>query len=206
MIRRFTTLAACLALAAAVFSGCGKKEPGVPRSDARSLVSLLRTAQSQSDDPQKCDDLLSTIREIQSKVADLPKKTDSDIRDSLKSGARNLRSTAQSQCEQTKTTQTTPDTTTIPTTPPPSETTPPPSETTPPPSETTPPPSETTPPQTTPPQTTPPDTGGTGPGNGNSNGGGGGLGNGKKNGHRKKPKAHGAGKHGKHHGHGKGGD
>jgi hypothetical protein len=204
---RLTALAACLVLAAMVVTGCGKKEPGIPRGDARELVSLLRKAQSESDDPQQCDDLASTIDEIRAKVADLPKKTDADIRDSLEGGVANLKSTAQSQCEQTNTTPTTPDTTTIPTTPPPSETTPPPSETTPPPSETTPPPSETTPP-TTPTPTTPPDTGGTGPGNGNGNGngnaGGNGLGNGKKKGHGKKPKAHSAGKH-KHKAHAKAG-
>ena len=183
MTRRLTALAAWLVLGALVVAGCGDKEPGVPRSDARELIALLKSAQSESDDPQKCEELAATIRDIQSKVESLPAKTDRDVRDSLENGVKNLAESARSQCEETTTTETTPDTTTIPTTPPPStETTPP--ETTPP--ETTPP--ETTPPETTPPTTTPPPpptTGGTGPGNGNGNGNGNGLGNGKVRGHER---------------------
>lgn len=195
MRSRLTALAACVTLAAMPLAGCGKKAPGIPRSDASELTSLLRTAQRQADDPQKCDALLSTTRELQSKVSKLSSSIDSDVRDSLTNGIRNLRASAQSQCAKTQTTPTTPETTpTVPTTPPATTesipTTPP--ETTPP--ETT--PSQTAPPTpTTPGQAVPttPGTGGASPGNGNGNG----NGNGKK---PKKPKrAKGAGHGGKKH-------
>jgi hypothetical protein len=156
---------ACLALAFVplALAGCGDKAPGIPRSDAADLIGLLKKAQDESDDPQRCDELLATVREIAAKVRDLPSKTDADVRDSLANGVRNLAESSRRQCEETQTTTTT--TPTVPTT----ETAPPPTtETIPPPTtETTPPPTtETTPPPTTPPVPTTPDTGGTDPGNG----------------------------------------
>jgi hypothetical protein len=174
-------LAACLGLAALplAVAGCGDKKPGIPRSDASALISLLKQAQMESDNPQRCDELLVTIQDIAAKVRDLPSSTDPDVRDSLSNGVRNLAESARAQCDATQTT-----TTTTPTTPT-TETVPPPTtETTPPPTtETTPPPTtETTPPPTTPPVPTTPGTGGTGPGNnGNGNSGNGkrGFGNGR---------------------------
>jgi hypothetical protein len=191
--RRLTPLAACLALAAFPLAGCGKKEPGIPRSDASELIKLLQTAREQADDPQKCNDLLATIRDIRAKVRDLPSKTDSDVRDSLSNGVRNLAASASSQCSQENTNTNTTPTETTPTETTPTQTTPPPTTpppTTPPP--TTPPPTQTTP---TPPVPTTPGTGGT-PGNGNGNG------NGKGNGKKKKLEGAGGG-HGHGHGHGK---
>ena len=193
MTRRLTALLATLALAAVPIAGCGKKEPGIPRGDASDLIKLLRTAREQADDPNKCDDLRDTIREVAAKVRELPDSTDRDVVESLRNGVRNLATDARDQCREEEkpdkpktNTETTPET--VPTGP---ETTPP--ETTPPP--TTPP--ETTPPETTPPpetvpqpQPTPvpttPGTGGQGPGNGNGNGNGKGLGNGKKKGGKEK--------------------
>jgi hypothetical protein len=161
-------------------AGCGKKAPGIPRRDASELISLLRTAQREADNPQRCSDLMGTIRDLQSKAGTLPSTTDSDVRDSLTNGIQNLRDAAVSQCANTQTTPTTPQTTpTVPTTPPATTQSVP---TTPPP--TTAPP--TTPPPTTPSPTTPvpttPGTGGSSPGNGN------GKGNGKK---KAKAAAHG---------------
>ena len=191
MRRRLTSLSACLVLVAVPLAGCGKKEPGIPRSDASELIKLLQTAREQSDSLEKCDDLRATIRDIRAKVRDLPSRTDSDVRDSLSNGVRNLSDSAASLCSEEKR----PETNTTPTVPVPTETTPTettPTETTP--TETTPP--ETTPPETTPPETTPappvpttPGTGGT-PGNGN--------GNGKKDKDKKK-RVEGAGHHGKGH-------
>lgn len=173
MRRRLTIIAACAALAAVPLAGCGKKAPGIPRSNASELISLLRTAQRQADDPQKCESLLATTRDLQSKVGELPSTTDKDVRDSLGNGVRNLRESARSQCAKTETTPTTPETIpTVPTTPPATTEAVP---TTPQP--TTPP--ETTPPETVPPPvTTPgpavpttPGTGGVGPGKGHGKGG-----------------------------------
>jgi hypothetical protein len=167
-------------------AGCGKKEPGIPRSDASELIKLLRTVQDRADDPQKCDSLKSTIDELQARVRDLPSKTDSDVRDSLRNGVRNLELSANEQCKAADTTPTTPTTPeTVPTTPP--ETTPPETVPTTPPDTTPTTPPETTPPPTTPPVPTTPGTGGTGPGNGNGPGQGGnhfGNGNGKAHGHK----------------------
>ena len=165
MRRRLTALAACFVLTAVPLAGCGDKAPGIPKRDASQLISLLRMARDEADNPtQQCDELLATVQEIDAKVRSLPSSVDSDVRDSLTNGVRNLAASAQQECSQTQTTPTTPTTPTVPTTPTtPTETTPTtPTETTP----TTP----TTPPPTTPPETTPtpttPDTGGTGPGKG----------------------------------------
>jgi hypothetical protein len=169
-MRRITTLVACLGLAIVpvALAGCGDKEPGIPRGDAAELIVLLKKAQVESDDPQRCDELLATVRDVAAKVRALPSSTDPDVRASLANGVRNLAASARSECENTQTTTTT--TPTVPTT----ETVPPPTtETVPPPTtETVPPPptTETTPPATTPPVPTTPGTGGAGPGNGNGNG------------------------------------
>jgi hypothetical protein len=162
--RRLTALLACLALAFVplALAGCGDKEPGIPRGDAADLIDLLRKAQEESDDPQRCDELLATVRDIAARVRDLPSNVDADVRDSLTNGVRNLAALSRQQCEEADTETTTTTTPAVPT-----ETLPPPTSATtpPPPTETTPPPpTETTPPPTTPPPTTP-DTGGTGPGN-----------------------------------------
>lgn len=169
MTRRLTALAASLVLAAVPLAGCGDKAPGIPRGDAAEMVNLLKQVQVESDDPQRCDELLASIRALAAKVRSLPSSTDADVRDTLSSGVRNLASSARAQCDGTQTTETVPtQTVTTETVPPPTtETTPPPT------TETTPPPTtETTPPPTTPPTPTTPDTGGTGPGNGNGNGNG----------------------------------
>jgi hypothetical protein len=192
MTRRLTAIAASLAILAVPLAGCGDKAPGIPKRDASELTRLLRKAQAASDNPeQQCDVLLATVSKLERKVGELPSDVDSDVRDTLQNGVRNLAQSSASLCKGTQTTPTT-------TTPPPTtETVPPPTtQTIPPPTtQTTPPP--TTP--TTPPPTTPtvPDTGGTGPGggngggnsgggNGNGNGSGGGVGNGKVKGAKKK--------------------
>jgi hypothetical protein len=164
--RRLTALAACLVLAAVPLAGCGDKAPGIPRRDASELIALLKMAREEADNPsQQCDELLATVQQIEAKVGDLPSSVDSDVRDSLSNGVRNLAASAGQECSQTQTTPTTPTTPTVTETTPttPTETTPTtPTETTP----TTP----TTPPATTPPTTTPtpttPGTGGASPGNG----------------------------------------
>jgi hypothetical protein len=188
-MRRLTALAACIAVVAVPLAGCGDKEPGIGKRDASELVRLLRRVQAASDDPQKCDELAADIADVRAKVRDLPSKVDSDVRESLRNGVKNLNDSAQAQCENTKTTPTETETTPTETTP--TETVPPTTETTPPPSTETappPPPTETTPPPTNiPPIPTTPDTGGTGPGNGNGNGNGNANGQGKGVG-KKKPK------------------
>ncbi len=174
MRRRLTALATCLAVVAVPLAGCGEEEPGVAKRDASELIRLLRKVQAASDDPQRCDELAADIDAVRVKVRALPSKVDPDVRESLRTGLKNLAESARAQCEnaQTTPTETTPTETTPTETVPPvtTETTPPPTtEPTPPPppTETTPPPTtETTPPPpTTPPAPTTPDTGGTGPGN-----------------------------------------
>ena len=189
MTRRLTAIAVSIAVLAIPVAGCGDKAPGIPKRDASELTRLLRKAQTASDNPeQQCDVLLATVTKLERKVAELPSNVDSDVRDTLANGVRNLAESSTSLCQGTQTTPTT-------TTPPPTtETVPPPTtQTIPPPTTpTTPPP--TTP--TTPPPTTPtvPGTGGTGPGNGNGggnsgagggNGGGGGNGSGSGSGNGK---------------------
>ncbi|MEA2468185.1 MAG: hypothetical protein QOJ57_2311, partial [Thermoleophilaceae bacterium] len=178
MRRRLTTLAACFVLAAVplALAGCGNKAPGIPRSDASEMITVLKQIQVESDDPQRCDELSASIRQLAAKVRALPSNVDSDVRDTLTNGVRNLAESARAQCDQAQTTTTTTPTATTGTVPPPTtETLPPPT------TETTPPPTtETTPPPTTPPVPTTPGTGGTGPG---ENGGGAGNGgNGKRQG------------------------
>jgi hypothetical protein len=169
MTRRLTALIACAVLVLAA-GGCGKKKaPGIPRSDASELVQLLKTARASAGDPQRCETLLGTISDLQTKVASLPAKVDRDVRESLANGVNNLSVSAQTQCEQTQTTPTTP---TVPTVPQTTPTIPPPTQTIPPTTPTFP----TTP--TTPPPTTPGGGGGgggtgTGTGGGGSGGGGG---------------------------------
>jgi hypothetical protein len=171
-MRRLTALAACLALAAVPLAGCGNKAPGIPRGDASELISLLKKAQVESDDPQRCDELTGTIHDLAAKVRSLPSGIDADVRETLTNGVKNLAESARAQCDQAQTTTVTTPTVTTETVPPPTtETTPPPT------TETTPPPTtETTPPPTTPPVPTTPGTGGTGPGNGGVNGNGNGNG------------------------------
>jgi hypothetical protein len=198
-MRRLTALAACIGVVAVPLAGCGNKDPGIGKRDASELTRLLRKVQAASDDPQRCDELAAGIVAVRAKVRQLPAKVDSDVRESLRNGVKNLTDSARAQCAKTKTTptQTTPTETT------PTETVPPvPTETTPPPSTATtppPPPSQTTPPPTNiPPIPTTPGTGGTGPGNGNGNGQGNANGQGKgvgkdkpTRGHKPKHKPHG---------------
>jgi hypothetical protein len=196
-MRRFTALAACLAVLAVPLAGCGEEEPGIGKRDANELTRQLRKVQALSDDPQRCDDLAAAIVVVRAQVRDLPSRVDADVRESLSNGVRNLAASARAQCEdaQTTNTETTPTETTPTETVPPvtTETVPPPTtETTPPP----PPPStETTPPPTNiPPVPTTPETGGQGPGNGNGNANGQGKGVGKDKDKRKgKDKPHGHG-------------
>ena len=182
MTPRLGALAVSLAFLAIIVAGCGDKAPGIPKRDASELTRLLRKAQTASDNPEaQCDVLLATVTKLERKVAELPANVDSDVRDTLANGVRNLSESSTSLCQGTQTTPTT-------TTPPPTtETVPPPTtHTIPPPNTQTVPPPNT---QTTPPTTTPtvPETGGTGPGSGggggssgggNSGGGGSGGGNG----------------------------
>jgi hypothetical protein len=175
-MRRFTALAAGLALAVVPLAGCGDKAPGIPRGDATALVRELKQIQVLSDDPQRCDDLIAAIQDLAAKVRALPSSTDRDVRDTLANGVRNLAESARVQCQGTQTTPTvtTPTVTTETVPPPTTETTPPPT------TETTPPPTtQTTPPPTSVPTPTTPGTGGQGPGNsGNGNGNGNGTGGG----------------------------
>jgi hypothetical protein len=164
---RLTALAACTVLLAVLVAGCGEKAPGVPSRQADTLIRLLRNAREQADDPDKCDELQSTIRSISVRVKRLPDSVDSDVRDSLENGASNLASAARDQCSNADKPRTTPttETETVPTTP--TETTP--TETTPTtPTETTP-TQPTTPTEPTTPTTPDPGNGGTEPGNGNGN-------------------------------------
>jgi cell division protein FtsN len=160
------TTAIVLAAAAAAFplAGCGKDKPKIPRSDARSLVALLRTVQRQAD-AHACTTVKSTLSSLESRVETLPAKTDPDIRSSLRDGLSNLRELVASDCTQVKPKpkETTSDTTSEPTTTPPTETQPTTTEKTTNTDTTT---TQTTPTQTTPTETTPQTTpsGGTPPG------------------------------------------
>ena len=193
-MHRLTALAACLvALVAVPLAGCGDKAPGVSKRQASELVHLLRRAQSESDNPQRCNKLLATISSVSAKVQALPSKVDADVRESLSNGVKNLDESARSQCAKAQTTPTTTATTptaTVPTTPPATTaTTPTPTTPTTPPTTTTPSPPPTT---TAPTPTTPaPGTGGTGPGNAGT---GGAVGNG-----QRKPFSRGGGAHGHKH-------
>jgi hypothetical protein len=102
--RATATLVAALALAlAAPLAGCGKDKPKIPRADARELVTLLEQAQRRAE-KNPCGVSLTqlTLPELQSRVAALPSRTDSDIRVTLRDGVDQLRELVAAQCAQEK--------------------------------------------------------------------------------------------------------
>lgn len=94
--RLFVTGIAALTLALPL-SGCGKDKPKIPRGHARTLVALLETTERQAD-AKSCVTVKSTIASLQTRVANLPARTDSDVRDSLRDGIANLRSLVSAEC------------------------------------------------------------------------------------------------------------
>jgi hypothetical protein len=156
--------AAVLVALALPVAGCGKDKPGIPRSDASELVTLLRAVERQTA-KHGCTSVSRTISELQAKVETLPANTDPDVTATLRDGISNLRNLVASECATVKpkpkkpTTTTETQTTEPPTTAPPT-TSPP----------TTSPPT-TSPPTTSPPTTSPPSTSSGGQPSGGANGG-----------------------------------
>lgn len=160
---RHRTLVA-LALAATVFvAGCGDRKGMIPKADAQTILSQLDQLDQQMSSGD-CDNIASTVSDLQEQVSQLPTSVDSRLRARIEEGLANLSTQAPRDCldqslttTETTTTQTTATTTTtVPTTP--TQTTPVPTT----PTQTVPPPTPTqTTPAPTPTQTTPSGGGGT---------------------------------------------
>jgi hypothetical protein len=90
-------LLAAATLLALPLAGCGKDKPKIPRSDARSLATLLETVKRQTD-AHACRTVEQTIASLERRTEALPSDTDGDIRSSLRDGIANLRELVRSDC------------------------------------------------------------------------------------------------------------
>jgi hypothetical protein len=159
-------LALLLGVGAALLAACGQgTRGGIPAADASSLNRQLEAVRSQVADG-RCDRLATQLRQVNTRIDQLPRSVDPRLVQALRDGADRLRRRAVADCNansaptdtQTQTeptvteTTTTPDTTTQPeTTPTDTTTTPTQTDTTPTPTDTLPPvPTEPPPPPVTP--------------------------------------------------------
>jgi hypothetical protein len=122
-------------------AGCGKDKPGIPRTDATDLITLLRAVERQTA-KKGCVTVARTISTLQARVETLPTNTDADVRATLRDGVTNLRNLVASECATVKPKPKKPTTTTE------TQTTEPPTTET----------QTTLPPTTAPPPTAPPTT------------------------------------------------
>jgi TolA-binding protein len=158
-------LALLLGVGAALLAACGQgTRGGIPAADASSLNRELESVRSRVADGN-CGQLAGQLRQINTRIDQLPRSVDAKLVQALRNGADRLQRRAVSECNAnsvptdtaTETTPTVtetvpPDTTTQPdTTPTETTTTPSPTDTTPPPTDTLPPvPTEPPPPPVTP--------------------------------------------------------
>jgi TolA-binding protein len=156
-------LALLLGVGAALLAACGQTtRGGIPAADASSLNHELESVRAAVADG-RCDQLADQLREVNTRIDELPRSVDARLVQALRNGADRLQRRAVEDCNansvpaetQTETAPTVtetapPETTTQPDTTP-TQTTPPPTETTPPPTDTLPPvPTEPPPPPVTP--------------------------------------------------------
>jgi TolA-binding protein len=158
-------LALLLGVGAALLAACGQTtRGGIPAADASNLDRQLEDVRSRVADG-RCDELATQLRQVNTRIDELPSSVDARLVQALRNGADRLQRQAVEDCNtnsapaetQTETAPTVtetapPETTTQPdTTPTETQTTPPPTETAPPPTETVPPvPTEPPPPPVTP--------------------------------------------------------
>jgi TolA-binding protein len=163
-------LALLLGVGAALLAACGQTtRGGIPAADASSLNRELESVRAAVADG-RCDQLADQLREVNTRIDELPRSVDARLVQALRNGADRLQRRAVADCNANNVpteTQTTPTVTeTVPTetipTQPDTTTTPPDTTTTPPDTTTTPPPTDTvgTPPAEPPP---PPPSGGVSP-------------------------------------------
>jgi TolA-binding protein len=147
-------LALLLGAGAALLAACGETtRGGIPAADASGLKRQLESVRGRVTDG-RCDELADQLRELNTRIDELPRSVDARLVKALRNGADRLQRRAVEDCNANAVpteTQTAPTETT--TAPPETTTTPPETTTTPPETTTTPPAMTTTPPETT---TTPP--------------------------------------------------
>jgi hypothetical protein len=140
-------LALLLGAGAALLAACGQStRGGIPAADASGLKRQLENVRQRVADG-RCDELSSRLREVNTRIDELPRSVDARLVHALRNGADRLQRKAVEDCNANRVpTQTE-------TAPPVTETAPTQTETAPPETTTTPPETTTTPPETT---TTPP--------------------------------------------------
>lgn len=95
-------LAAVLGVGAALLAACGQStRGGIPAADAGDLKSQLEDVRQRVEDGN-CDELPGQLRQVDSRIDELPNSVDSRLVASLRDGAQRLQDTAVENCEENR--------------------------------------------------------------------------------------------------------